>query len=216
MTTPAEEESQRLAGLMTGTSQRTASIQSANATGAQAIAYAGANSRSNSWMFSQLSLSGTVDVDSVFGVAGANYIRISPDTMDASAASPFAYFGVDARAGTGRKGTRAGVRARILVNGTASAAETYPAAVGIQGYVGVSTNQNGVTGAATNYIGSVFGSNFNVDASSGATFINLVCGSEIDVQVRTGASVAYKHGLCVVKTALDAFRGTYADSDSDQ
>lgn len=189
-----------------------ASFQSSNPSGSQAIVYAGASGRSNSWLFAQLGLTGTVTNDAIFGVAMAAGMRISPDTVDASASSPFAYFGIDARASVGRRGTRSGIRANVLVNGTASILETYPAVVGVQGTVGISANQNGTTGAATNYIGATFGGNSNTYATSGATFINSIVGHEDDISVRTGASVAYKIGHSIVKGSLDAVRGVYTDA----
>ena len=70
-------------------------------------------------------------------------------------------------------------------------------------------NDGGVSGSP---YGSLLGINPNVQLQNGATYWNSISAAEFDVTVQAGASIAYKHGISVVQTALDAVQGSDDDS----
>ena len=189
---------------------RAESFQSSNPAGGQSIVYAGANSRDNSWLWGELSLSGTLTSDVVFGARSVAGIRIFPDT--ANVASGLAYFEVNARPGTGRIGNRTGVLGRLICNSVVDASDTYAGLVGVMGVVGVAANQNGTGVSLTTHKGNVFGGNSNAYTASGATFLALINGHEFNTTLVTGASAAQKFGISIVKGVSDAVRGSYSDA----
>lgn len=71
-----------------------------------------------------------------------------------------------------------------------------------------SVNDNGT---APQPRGNLFGGNDSASLLSGATFWNSVCGREIDVEARSGTSVAYKIGLQIVQLSTDAVAGSVVD-----
>ena len=71
-----------------------------------------------------------------------------------------------------------------------------------------SGNDGGTSGTA---FGNLFAANPIVTLNSGATYWAVVQNTEFDIEVKSGASVAYKYGISIVLTANDAVAASAGD-----
>src|SRR5208283_4948372 len=108
-------------------------------------------------------------------------------------------------------GGRTAINAREFIDGTPTSL-TNAAYSSFVGVTSVSANLTGTTGIYSHYLGSVYGGNFNVYTTSGATFLAQLTTQENDVALSLGASTAEKHNLTLVQTSTDSLRATYDDS----
>lgn len=119
----------------------------------------------------------------------------------------FSLLGIDHRTGSGATGNRWMIDASSTVN----VASTDITIGGIRTTAVSSFNQGG-TALDANSNGALWGSNFVVQALSGATFLRGVTGMEIDVQVASGASALDKIGLQIVQLTGDIGQGFRDDA----
>lgn len=154
------------------------------------------------------SASGTLTQTSI---AAAHTFNLNSDNVDATTAGGLynSYHGMVV-GGAAAKGHRTGLAGVVSVTGSTNntgAGFYYTASASI---AFASANDNGATGAG-NARGNLFGGNDSVSLLSGATFWNSVCGREVDIEVRSGASVAYKIGEQIVQLSTDVVAGSIAN-----
>src|SRR6185437_2033383 len=146
------------------------------------------------------------------GLGAMNSILINGDTIDPSGTTGGGAYGlyVGHTLSAGAKGGRTTLGVVLNQNGA-----TVPGAnkfyVATSGFTTMSFNAGGTSGSG-NSLGSAFAANVGAELKSGATFFQSVVGEEFDLDVDTGASVAYKHGISIVQTANDAVTGSLEDS----
>lgn len=180
----------------------------------RSINYAGASSWSNSYIFMNgLSMTGTASAAPNGNVSPFN-IYIGGDTVDTTTSGPglLSLVSVEDAPQAGHTGGRNSILGQVIVVGSPAIA------AGASGYVGgtfrgiVQANLGGTSGVITNYKGGIYGANPDAQAKSGATNVYIANGSEFDITVAAGANVANKHGLSIIKTAIDANRADYDDT----
>lgn len=157
----------------------------------------------------------------VGGTIGEDYVGpFSYIVRDGAASNRLAYGQIFRHTFSGLTGARAATCVEMAMPTAPSAAEI---ATPSTGYVAqqargwASVNAGGIGGAhntttVTNWKGSWFGRNTNVWLASGATFWNDLIGDEINVTVKSGASVMKKVGLQIIQTSSDAGRGAHQDT----
>ena len=174
--------------------------------------YSGVSSASNSWLWLNVGLSGTLS-GLGFGYNSPFTINISSDSVDTqtNGANIITGLVVKDTVTTNSTGGRQGLAGWVNITGIPSQPPT-------SGYVGgsftasASANLTGTGSGYTGYSGALFGIAPTAAASSGATYLAEVTGAEYDIAVSTGASAANKYGLTIVQTNADSQQGVYDDA----
>jgi hypothetical protein len=137
-------------------------------------------------------------------------IVVNDSLVSPSTGFSVSMFGIDNKTVAGATGNRWG----IDVASTIGAASTNLNIGGIRQTAVTSFNQGGTGIDAAGLLsnGTIFAGNDVVQAFSGATFLAGIVGREIDVEVRTGASVSTKFGLAITQLSNDRVQGVYDDA----
>jgi hypothetical protein len=174
--------------------------------------FSGANSATQSWFWANsLGMSGTL-TPATSGLISPFSISVSSDSVDASAAADgMIGFSVRMATSANHVNKRIGMQTWQIASGLPLNSENTSYAGSIT-LCSATINLGGTTGAATNYKGNIFAGNSNAYLGSSVTFLRLINAHEFDTTVPTGASVASKFGISIVKGSDDAVRGTFQDA----
>ena len=139
-----------------------------------------------------------------------NFVSISSDTADASAASnSVACFSVEGNfGGTGYKGGRTGYLANL---GTTTDTSNGCNLIGAELWVNANTNCGG-SDTDLNAAGQFYGFNPQAVAGASATNLYILSGGEINVKALSGSSMKAKAGLTIVQQVSDAVQGAVYDA----
>lgn len=148
------------------------------------------------------------------GVVSPFNIYVGGDAVDTTTAGPGLLSLVSSELGVqaGHTGGRNAILGQTNIVGSPAIA------AGASGYNGGTfrctsqANLGGSSGVITNYKGGIYGANPDAQAKSGATNVYIANGGEFNISVTTGANVANKHGLSIIKTSIDANRADYDDT----
>ena len=118
----------------------------------------------------------------------------------------FSVLAADGNVITGASGDRVGVTGAVSISGTPIDNSIY-----VAGYftASASVNANGTSGSPS---GSLTALNPLAQLSAGATYWKGISAAEFDINVFTGASVAYKQGIFIVQGGATTVHGTLEDS----
>jgi hypothetical protein len=177
------------------------------------LTFSGTQDPTQAWVWQVGALFGTA-TQPTSGYISPHQIFIGGDQVDTTTSGNGVLVGQNIlhAASTNHTGGRIASQSYLAIVGTPAIAPGAAGYVGFQGNCRCNSNLTGTSGAYTNYAGAMFGGNSFVWAQSGATDIQIVNGHEFDCGVYSGATVAEKHGLTVVKFGSDAVRATYDDS----
>jgi len=147
-----------------------------------------------------------------FTILAAHKFNINSYTSHTGSAGGFNDIYAGSTLSAGFTGNFTSVNAVISMSGTSSNAigsgRFYTA---LAGQSSASVNDNGTMGVG-NGAGALFGALLASRLNSGATFWLASTGMEVDVTTSSGASVAYKKGVSVVREAADAVQGSLEDA----
>lgn len=163
-----------------------------------------------------LNVSGTLTgVPTSVPNAYQSYLSVTSDNMDTTSSTDRGQAGAlllnHIISGAAEKGGRVTLNASININGA-----TGNAAAGINpnyvcaGFYGAATvNDGGISGTPS---GQLYGFNPNIFLGASATYWSGIIGGEINIAVKSGASVSHKVGLQIVPTTADAVAGDLTDA----